>query len=546
MNWTYVLLVIYLAIIAMLGYIAYRKTNSDKDYLLAGGEVHPYLMAMAYGSTFISTAAIVGFGGAAAVYGLGILWLTVLNIFVGIFIAFVFFGKRTRAMSKNIGATTFPELLSRRFQSPLMQKLVATLVFVTMPLYAAAVMIGAARFIEQTLNINYNVGLIVFALVVAVYVMTGGLKGVFYTDAFQGTIMFIGMAILIVITYKNLGGITPAHEALTSLASQVPNSLVEQGHMGWTKMPQYGSELWWVLVSTIVMGVGIGVLAQPQLAVRYMTVKTNKEINRAVAIGGVFILFMTGVAMTVGALTNVYFYENLGKISMLAAVDPGTGAPNMDRVIPLYINEALPQWFSVMFMLVLISAAMSTLSGQFHVMGTSISRDIYMGGKTGDQSKSIFIHRLGIIVALVVTVFLSYRLPGNIIAVATAMFFGLCAITFLPTYVAALYWPRATKEGALASMCVGVMATIMMYLFTHAAEAQALGVSQALFGRPVLVEFPWTVIDPLLVGLPLSAITLILVSLATEPMSSYHVDECFDSIISNKQAVSAPIQQVSK
>jgi Na+/pantothenate symporter len=56
-----------------------------------------------------------------------------------------------------------------------------------------------------------------------------------------------------------------------------------------------------------VFGVGIGVLAQPQLVVRFMTAKDNTSLNRAILVGGPFILMMTGVAFTVGALTNVYF-----------------------------------------------------------------------------------------------------------------------------------------------------------------------------------------------------------------------------------------------
>lgn len=83
---------IYLLFTGYLGYLGYRKTKTATDYLLAGREAHPYFMAMSYGSTFISTSAIVGFGGAAGLYGLSLLWLAFLNIFVGIFIAFAFFG----------------------------------------------------------------------------------------------------------------------------------------------------------------------------------------------------------------------------------------------------------------------------------------------------------------------------------------------------------------------------------------------------------------------------------------------------------------------
>lgn len=97
--------------------------NCD-DYMVAGRETHLFVMALSYGATFISTAAIVGFffgGGTAGVYGMGLLWLTFLNILVGIFIVFVFFGKRTRKMGHNLGALTFPEFLSKRFDSRFIQ-----------------------------------------------------------------------------------------------------------------------------------------------------------------------------------------------------------------------------------------------------------------------------------------------------------------------------------------------------------------------------------------------------------------------------------------
>ncbi|GAG73687.1 unnamed protein product, partial [marine sediment metagenome] len=158
-------------------------------------------------------------------------------------------------------AHTFPEFLGRRYDSKFIQVLGGVVIFVFMPLYAGVVLIGAARFIESTLNINFILSLAIFSIIIAAYVIVGGLKGVMYTDALQGTIMFIGMAALISLTYKRLGGIIPAHKALTDIASKIPESLAAGGHQGWTTMPVLGSPLWWTLVSTIILGVGIGVLA---------------------------------------------------------------------------------------------------------------------------------------------------------------------------------------------------------------------------------------------------------------------------------------------
>ena len=172
---------VYLLIIGYVGYIAWKRTKSADDYMVAGRETHPYIMALSYGATFISTAAIVGFGGVAANYGMGILWLVFLNIIIGIFIAFVFFGKRTRRMGHNLNALTFPEFLSRRFDSKFVQYFSGAVIFVGMPLYASAVLIGMARFVQTTLQIDYNIALVVMDINVAVYVIFGGKRGVMYT-----------------------------------------------------------------------------------------------------------------------------------------------------------------------------------------------------------------------------------------------------------------------------------------------------------------------------------------------------------------------------
>jgi len=96
------IVIVYLLVIGFLGYLGYRGTKTTGDFMIAGRQIHPYVMALSYGATFISTSAIVGFGGAAGVLGMGLLWLTFLNIAVGIAIAFIFFGKRTRQMGMKL------------------------------------------------------------------------------------------------------------------------------------------------------------------------------------------------------------------------------------------------------------------------------------------------------------------------------------------------------------------------------------------------------------------------------------------------------------
>ena len=517
-----IVVVIYLLIIGYLGFLGYKKTTGATDYLIAGRRIHPYIMAISYGATFISTSAIVGFGGAAGLFGMGLLWLTFLNIFVGIFIAFVFFGNKTRVIGYRLDAHTFPEFLGKRFASKFIQVFSGAVIFVAMPLYAGVVLIGGARFIETNLGLNYAAALAIFSLIIAAYVIAGGLKGVMYTDALQGSIMFVGMAVLFIFTYVKLGGFTAAHQALTDLADKVPESLAKAGHVGWTSMPTLGSGWWWTLVSTIVLGVGIGVLAQPQLVVRFMTVKSKMELNRAVFVGGIFIFTMTGVAFVVGSLSNVFFFNTKGVVSVAAA------GGNVDSIIPLYITEAMPGWFGVVFMLTLLAAAMSTVSSQFHAMGTSLGRDIYQQvTKQSEKDNTVFATRVAIAIGIVVVIWLGWKLPISIIARGTAIFFGLCASAFLPMYALGLYWKGVTKAGAISGLVFGFVGSVFYLLFIHSSESGALGICQWLFGKPTLASFPWVAVDPIVVIFPLTFIITVVVSLFTKPCDRELVEKCF-------------------
>lgn len=500
--WIAIITAIYLVMILCLGYLGYKKTKAAEDYLVAGRNAHPVVIALSYGATFISTSAIVGFGGQAANLGMGLIWLTVFNIGVGILLAFVIFGKKTREVGSRLKAITFPDLMGKVYSSQFMQVVSGLVIIVGMPLYTAAVLIGGAQFIKETLGISYSVSLIGFAIIVAIYVIFGGLIAVMYTDAVQGAIMLVGMTFLLIFTYVILGGVEAAHTALTNMANLVPTKLAEQGMNGWTVMPDLGSPIWFTLVTTLVLGVGIGVLAQPQLVVRFMTAKDNRSLNRAVLVGGPFILMMTGVAFTVGALTNVYFYQAKGTLAVAAA------GGNVDSVIPLFINLATPDWFTVLFMVTLLAAAMSTLSSLFHTMGTALICDLW--GRGRECALSLKANQAGVLIMIIISLIVAFLMPGSIIALATAMFMGLCASAFLPVFAVAVYCKKPDPLAAKVSLVVGAVVWFVWALFVNAKYAAVFGLSTAVLGTTSVLTYPWNAMDPIIIGLPLSALTILI------------------------------------
>ncbi len=536
-----VVVIIFLLITVFLGYLGYKNTKSSQDYLVAGRKTHPLIMALSYGATFISTSAIVGFGGLAANMGMGLLWLTFFNVFIGIFIAFIFFGKRTRRIGHVLDAHTFPELLGKRFDSKFIQGFSAALIFLFMPIYAASVIKGGANFVQTYFGIPYSVSLLCFVIIVAIYVWMGGIKAVMYTDAFQACIMFIAMMVLLITAYANLGGITSAHEKLTELFNNptiqkdLANS-IKGGFQGWTSMPKGGSPMWWSLVSTIVLGVGIGVLAQPQLVVRFMTVKSDRELNRAVLSGGVFIFAMTGVAFVIGALSNVLLFEKTGKIAIVAANNVN------DNIIPLFIKNFLPEWFAAIFLVSMLAAAMSTLSSQFHTMGTAAGRDLYEKS-FGKKGNSLGITKTATLVVIVISTLIAWGTNGlpiadGIIAKFTTMFFELTTAAFLPVYVGALYFKNITRAAAKWSMISGSIAWFLWTFFIHS-NASYMQICKLLTGKTSIVMDTslqkLSMVGTTFVALPVSIIVLVLVWLINSKsgrtdLDKKHIDKCFTGI----------------
>ncbi len=517
---------LYLIVVVYLSYLGYRRTASVSDYLLAGRQVHPVTMALSYGSTYISTAAIIGFGGVSALYGFSLTWLAFLNIIVGVWVSFVIFGKRTRKMGKALDAHTFPELLGRRYESRFIQGFAGAVVLVFMPVYTAAILIGVARFIEVYMNIPFSTALLAFLLVSACYVIWGGLKGVLYTSAFQGIIMVGVMIALGISTYAMAGGVTAAHKSLTELTLLVPTHLTELGHRGFTSMPQTGSPVWWFVVTTLVVGVGIGVIGQPQLNVRFMTLKSDRELNRSIPFTALFILLTTGIAFTVGAVTNVIFYKSYLELAIQAVGD------NIDKIIPLYVDRLFPQWFVALFLVALMSAAMSATSSQFHTLGTSLSRDILeqalLRGKS--VAETTVVTRVGIVFSILATLIIGLLLPEGIVAIATAFFFSLCGATFIPSYLFGLYWKGGTKTGAKASILSGFCVSLLWMFLVHENESKAIGLCRLFFGQDSLLGLPWKMIDPLIIAMPISLIVYVAVSLATPPIREETIRRAFKHI----------------
>jgi len=178
-----------------------------------------------------------------------------------------------------------------------------------------------------------------------------------------------------------------------------------------------------MMVLTLIFGVGIGVLAQPQLITRYLTAKNEKALRLAVPYGGIFILLMTFTAFSIGPLCNALMVNN--GIMYPTKIVAGTAVANPDAVVPVIVNELFPQWFIVVFLFAILAAAMSTASALFHTAGASIGRDVYEKGlkKECSHKKSILITRIATIIIIIATLIITLN-PIDVVAFMCAFSSG--------------------------------------------------------------------------------------------------------------------------
>lgn len=516
--------VVFLIVTLVLGWYGYKNTRNNEEFLLGRNKAGPVIIALSYGATFLSASAVIGFGGQAAVHGMSVMWLCFLNLFVGLIVAFLIFGGPTRRKGRALGASTYADLLGKIFKSKGIRAFTAILIIVMMPIYAAAVLKGGVNSLAVITGLTeyYDYILIALAVIVAVYVVYGGIIAVMYNDAFQAAIMFIGMVVILVVTYSYFGGVTAGNSALDGLWDQsivdIGNIGVQDGFNGWTSFSDFGSKEWLTVVTTFLLGVGIGALTQPQLAVRFMSAKNDRDLNKSLIVGSVFMLAIVGSAYTVGALSNVYFMDHYGMTAFEYISQMGLGT---DFIIPEYILElfstiSFGDIFVSLFLLSLVCAAISTISALLHTIGAAGGYDLYTlwknkkGHMTGD-SQSVNLNRVVIVLVMVLTVVYCYMMPNDIIAKATSVFMGITAAALLPAYFHGLYSKNPCRKAAITSMVVGTVMYLFFALFINSGTSIFLPICELLTGQSVL--FPDSILastDALVIALPASIIAMVI------------------------------------
>ncbi|MDN4503947.1 sodium/proline symporter PutP [Alteromonadaceae bacterium BrNp21-10] len=491
---SYVSLALYFMAMLGIGLFAYRTASSDlAGYILGGRKVSPQVTALSAGASDMSGWMLMGLPGAMYVSGFDTIWIAV-GLLIGAWMNYMIVAPRLRVYTQFADdSLTLPEFFSKRFKqnnAPI-RIISAAVIIVFFTLYTSAGLVGGGKLFESAFGLSYELGLLVTMLVVVSYTLLGGFLAVSMTDFVQGCIMFLALALVPVVAYFQF---TDTAEMLSYTTENIPSLTESMQGLGVVSII---SSLAW----------GLGYFGQPHIVVRFMAIRSVKDIKVARRIGISWMLVTIIGALACGLVGLAY----ANKYS-ITVDDPET--------IFIILSQVLFNPLISGFLLAAILAAiMSTISSQLLVSSSSLTEDMYrsFSGKELDQKWLVTLGRIGVLVVAVVACVLALDRSSSILSLVSNAWAGFGA-AFGPLIIFSLFWSRLTHTGAVAGIVSGAVTVIAWILWPELDNGQTLS----------------NIMYEIVPGAIVSTLSIWLVSLASGPVD--------DEVIESFSAAQAELQ----
>lgn len=430
----------YFVVMMAIGLYAWRKSTSNvSEYMLGGRNLHPAVGALSAGASDMSGWMLMGLPGAVYMSGLSAAWIAV-GLVIGAYLNYLLVAPRLRVFTEMADdAITIPDYFEKRFQdkSHALRVISSLVIVIFFTLYTSAGIVAGGKLFEASFGLNYELGLFITAGVVVAYTLFGGFLAVSLTDFVQGCIMFLALVLVPVVTLQVLGGWGPAEITITSV-----NTDALTWFEGATALGIISSLAW-----------GLGYFGQPHIIVRFMAIRTLKDIAVARRIGMTWMVVTVIGAVLVGLLGFAYVTS-----TDLVLDDPET--------IFIILSQVLFHPLISGFLLAAILAAiMSTISSQLLVSSSSLTEDFYKVfiRKSASQKELVLVGRLSVLTVSLVAIGLAFDRNSNVLSLVSNAWAGFGA-AFGPLILLSLYWKNLTRDGALAGMIVGA-GTVLFWLY---------------------------------------------------------------------------------
>ncbi|GMO46361.1 MAG: sodium/proline symporter PutP [Termitinemataceae bacterium] len=436
--------VIYLGGMIWIGFRNTKKNSNSDDFFLGARSTGPWFTALSAEASDMSGWLLMGLPGIAYLGGIKQAFWTALGLIIGTYLNWFFVAKRLRKYTIHASdSITIPEFFTNRFKdkSHIISLVSVFFILIFFTIYTASGFKACADLFNTVFGIPYLAALLLGVAVILIYTLLGGYLAVCSTDFVQGALMFAALIITTVLGTITLGG---SSGVIEKIGGEFLNPFHNNQDAPFGAMK---------IISAL--GWGLGYFGMPHILVRFMGLRSNKDVkvSRRVAMVWVIVAFIG--ALLVGAYGRAYLASPLA-----------TGAH--ETVFIATIMQMFPSFIAGIFLCGILAAAMSTADSQLLVAASAFSRDIYLSflNKKATDKQTLLMSRVTVFIIALIAIFIAHNRENSIFGLVSYAWAGFGA-AFGPLILLSLFWKNITRTGALCGLIAGGVTVIVWKQFLH-------------------------------------------------------------------------------
>ena len=431
-----IVFVVYLAFMLGIGvyFFVKSKDGGEKDYFLGGRQMGPWVSALSAGASDMSAWVLMGLPASIYAFGIGQAWVAI-GLAIGYAVSWTVEAPRLRRFTIVANdAITVPQYLTNRFvsKSKALQIICAIIFLVAYTIYAASSMKACGTLFHTVIGIDATLAMYLAAAIIVGYTFLGGFSAVCWTDFFQGMLMLAALLIAPIFALIVIKG-GGAAESVADLPANYWNLFSS----------------WKDIVSGL--GWGLGYFGMPHIIVRFMSVRSDKDLKKSAKIGITWNVLIVIFSVAAGCIGHLL----LGEIS-----DSSTVFIQMVRML-------FPALISGVLLSAILAASMSTADSQLLASASAFASDVYKPvlrkGKASDK-EMLWAGRFVVLAISVIAVLIASNPNSGTIMGLVENAWGLFGAAFGPAIMLSLFWKRFNFEGAIAGIVTGAVVDILWLL----------------------------------------------------------------------------------
>ncbi len=506
-----VAMIIYMAAVIVIGIVFAKKANqSSEAYFLGGRTLGPWVTAMSAEASDMSGWLLMGLPGVAYWCGLADAFWTAFGLAVGTYLNWLIVSKRLRRYSVRANnAITLPDFFSNRFREKkkVIMIVAAAFILIFFTVYAASCFVTCGKLFSTLFGAKYETMMIIGAVFVLLYTILGGFLAESASDFMQGIVMIVALAVIVVISTSNAGGVGAVLENAKSIPGffeffglATPEVSAEGVQLVEAGAPVFGAASDYGFLSVCsMMAWGLGYFGMPQVLLRFMAIRKEEELKYSRRIAMVWVVISLAVAVFIG-ITGRALYPT-------AHLTKGAA----ESIFITLATSSLPAILAGFVMAGILAATISSSDSYLLIAASAFAKNIYQGvaKKKATDKQVMLVTRITLLVIALIAIVIALDEDSVIFNVVSFAWAGFGA-TFGPLMLFSLFWKRTNKAGAIAGMLSGGGMVFLWKL-----------VISKLGGAFAIYE--------LLPAFIFSSICIVAVSLLTAPPSK-EIEEDFEAV----------------